>query len=236
VEPAELPVTTAAYDLSVEFTEDGTGGLHGTVEYATDLFDAATAERFAAHLGVLLDAVAADASVPVADLPVLPAGERERLLTGWQPAPLTVPAHTYPQAFEAQARRTPRARALVAGDTTYDFAALDARANRLARHLAGLGAGPERVVAVRLPRSADTVVAQLAVLKAGATFLSVDPALPAERIAWLLADSAAAVVLDEALLATVPFDAPDPAADADLTDADRTAPLTPECAAYLNYT
>ncbi|QFZ24669.1 non-ribosomal peptide synthase/polyketide synthase [Saccharothrix syringae] len=186
-------VVSTAFDVTVEFTETG-DGLDGALEYNTDLFDAATAQRLVAHLLVLLEGIAADADRPLWALPVLPAAERERLETWGSGGPGSW-GPTLVGLVEAQVARTPDALA-VTGAAELTFAELNARANRLAHHLIGLGAGPERVVALRLPRSADLLVAELAVLKAGAAFLPVDPAYPAERIAFMLADAKPLVVLD----------------------------------------
>jgi amino acid adenylation domain-containing protein len=105
---------------------------------------------------------------------------------------------TVPQLFEAQAGRTPDAVAVVCGGTVLPYGELNARANRLARRLVGLGAGPERLVAIAMPRSADLITAVLAVLKSGAGYVPVDPAYPAERIAFMLAESGPAVVVTTA--------------------------------------
>ncbi|MFC6091036.1 non-ribosomal peptide synthase/polyketide synthase [Saccharothrix lopnurensis] len=187
-------VVSAAFDLTVEFTEVDDGALHGSVEYNTDLFDAVTADRLVAHLLVLLDGIAEDADRPLWALPVLPAAERE-LLETWGSGGPGVRGPGLVALVEAQVARVPEALATTgAADVT--FAELNARANRLAHHLIDLGAGPERVVALRLPRSVDLLVAELAVLKAGAAFLPVDPAYPAERIEFMLADAKPLVVLD----------------------------------------
>src|SRR5262249_41632407 len=104
---------------------------------------------------------------------------------------------TFAALFEEQVARRPEAPALVAHDGALSYAELDARANRLARHLAGLGVGPGDVVAVALPRSAELVTAVLAVLKSGAAYLPVDPGYPAQRLEFMLADAAPAVLLSD---------------------------------------
>jgi nonribosomal peptide synthetase DhbF len=101
----------------------------------------------------------------------------------------SVPAVTMPHMFQAQVRRMPDATAVIGGPEAMSYAELSARANRLARYLIMLGAGPERLVAVALPRSPEMVLAVLAVLKSGAAYLPVDPEYPAERIGFMLADA-----------------------------------------------
>src|SRR5262249_3911925 len=143
----------------------------------------------------------------------------------------------------ARVRRTPDATALVAGAERLRYEELNARANRLARHLVALGAGPERAVALALPRTADFVVALLATWKAGAGYLPVDPEDPAERIAFLLADTRAAVLVHTGR-STVDHDTrlrlDDPATRAAIarhpdTDPTETVP-GPAHAAYVIYT
>ncbi|MBZ6475814.1 amino acid adenylation domain-containing protein [Streptomyces griseocarneus] len=132
-------------------------------------------------------------------------GERERILVDWNDTALTTPDATFPQLFEDRVARTPDATAVVHGDTALTFAELNARANRLAHALAERGAGPESLVALALPRSEESVVALLAVLKAGAASVPVDLEYPAERIALLLEDAAPAlVVTDSATAETLP--------------------------------
>ncbi|MGW7486404.1 non-ribosomal peptide synthase/polyketide synthase [Streptomyces sp. NPDC054786] len=226
-----VPRRAATFDLSVEFVPDG-DGLTGLLEYRTDLFDASTAVRMAEQLVILLGGVAAEPDRPLGELSLLSERERRRLTTEWNDTALPVAPTTYPAAFEAQTARTPHATALVAGDTTLDYAALNARANRLAHHLIDRGAGPERLVALHLPRTADMLVAILAVLKSGAAYLPLDPELPEERLRFLIEDARPMLVLDEAALHAVPASA----RASDPTDADRRAPLHPGHTAYVIYT
>src|SRR5207249_3827370 len=156
--------------------------LHLELAYDPALFDADTARDIADRLRHMVDAIATDPDRPLWTIPWLTEDERRRVLVEWNDAASTVPDLTFPQAFEDQVRRTQDATALVFRDEELSYAELNARANRLARHLVSLGAGPERLVAVRLPRSADSIVAMLAAFKAGAVYLPVDPDLPAERI------------------------------------------------------
>ncbi|MFC9930075.1 non-ribosomal peptide synthase/polyketide synthase [Streptomyces sp. NPDC127190] len=230
-EPVTVPRQAATFDLSVEFVPDG-AGLTGLLEYRTDLFEAATAARLADQLLRLLRAAADTPDRPLGSAPLLSAEEARQVLHDWNPAPLPVPDTTYPALFEARAARTPDALALVAGGERLDYATLNARANRLAHHLISLGAGPERLVALRLPRTADMITAILATWKSGAGYLPLDPALPEERVRYLLDDARPALVLDEAALRAVPATAP----DTDPTDADRRAPLHPLHTAYVIYT
>ncbi|GAB2963519.1 non-ribosomal peptide synthase/polyketide synthase [Saccharothrix stipae] len=193
-EDVTQPTVSTGFDVTVEFSEAEDGGLHGSVEYNTDLFDAGTVERLVEHLGVLLAGIAADADRPLWALPVLPEAERD-LLAAWGAGGPAVDGPGLVELVEAQVARTPDAVALT-GAAEVTYAELNARANRLAHHLIGLGAGPERIVALRLPRSVDLLVAELAVLKAGAAFLPVDPDYPAERIAFMVDDARPLVVLD----------------------------------------
>ncbi|MFI6586305.1 amino acid adenylation domain-containing protein [Embleya sp. NPDC050493] len=162
--------------------------------YDTERFVPETVARLARCFETLLRGAVADPDTPLSRLPLLPPAERARVLgasSGPQPGECPDPI----AAFEAQALRTPQADAVECGDTRIGYADLDARANRLARELRRGGTGPDSVVAVCAERSIETIVALLAVLKAGGAYLAVDPALPTERIAYMLADSAAQRVL-----------------------------------------
>ncbi|MGG8408917.1 amino acid adenylation domain-containing protein, partial [Streptomyces sp. 12297] len=202
---AGLPATVepvggyvAKFDLSIamgeSFDADGApAGLECAIDFATDLFDRETVESLAVRLGRLLAAAAAHPDLPIGRADLLSADERAELLPTGRRLPADVPL--LPAAFEAQAARTPDATALVAGDTRLSWAELNARANDLAHRLTAAGAGPETVVALALPRSAQTVIALLAVLKAGAASLPLDAEYPADRTASMLADAAPALVV-----------------------------------------
>jgi amino acid adenylation domain-containing protein len=196
--------------------------------------------------------IAADPEIPVGRIDVLTGQERHQVLEAWNATDRLVAPRTLPELFEAQAARTPDAPALRSGAGVLTYAELDARANRLAHRLIALGAGPERIVALLLPRSVDIVVAQLAVAKAGAAYLPVDPAYPPERIAFMLGDARPVLVATTADLAaglscppgvgTLVLDDPATAAgigampDRVPTDGDRTTPLRLTHPAYVIYT
>ena len=138
--------------------------------------------------------MSADAGLRVSQVDVLGAGEREQLLAGWNDTAAEPPAGLVPEMVAGQAARVPDAVAVSGGGEHVSYAELEARAGGLAGYLAGLGAGPESVVGLCLPRGVEMLVAVLAVWKAGAAYLPVDPGLPAGRIAFMLADARAAVV------------------------------------------
>ncbi|MGW7417482.1 amino acid adenylation domain-containing protein, partial [Streptomyces sp. NPDC054863] len=189
--------------------------------------------------------------VPLGDIEVLGADERRRVLVEWNDTARDVPVRTLPELFEAQAARTPDAIAVVFGATEVSYAELNGRANRLARLLVEHGVGPERLVALALPRSVDLIVAILAVTKAGGAYLPVDPAYPADRIAYLLTDGRPAlVVTGEAVqdklagagVAQLSVDDPrlrqalSVLSDEDLSERERGGPLLTAHPAYVVYT
>jgi nonribosomal peptide synthetase DhbF len=188
----------------------------------------------------------------VSGVDLLTAAERELVTVRWNDTARDVPALALPELFAAQAARTPDAVAVVCGGVSWSYAELDARSSRLARYLVGLGAGPEQLVAVALPRSPDMVAAVLAVAKAGAAYLPVDPQYPADRIEFMLADAAPGLLVsdratsarlpDTAGVAVVELDDPRVTAavarleGGGLGDTDRLAPLRPAHPAYVIYT
>ncbi|MGW3178997.1 non-ribosomal peptide synthase/polyketide synthase [Kitasatospora sp. NPDC001119] len=200
--------------------------------------DRRTAGRLADQLLHTLNALAAsDGATPLDGLDLLPPGERERLLHGpARPALAPVPPTTLPALVEAAADRWPEAVALSADGLELTYAEAEAHANRLAHRLIARGAGPGETVALLLPRSADTVLAELAVAKTGAAFLPVDPHYPEERIGAMLRDAAPALTLDAKEVAELLAADPDGAPGHRPTDADRTRPLDPDDPAYVIFT
>jgi amino acid adenylation domain-containing protein/non-ribosomal peptide synthase protein (TIGR01720 family) len=200
VEALPLHTRAAKFDLSLLMRDDG-DLLGGLFEYSIELFDAATVARLAGGLLNLLQAAAADPSQRTAELPLLSAAERHQTLVEHNDSqcrwPSTPPVH---RLFEAQAARTPEAPALttdLAGGVALSFAELDRLAGKIAAHLVALGVGPEVRVGLALQRSPQLVAAILGVLKAGGAYVPLDPGLPPERLALMLGDSAAALVLVE---------------------------------------
>ena len=196
-----LPVTsgTAKFDLMLALGEDGAGSgghLCGGVEYATDLFDATTIQRFAGRYLRLLAAAVADPDRRLSALPLLSAAERQQLIAEWNDT-LAVDsrARCLHQLCERQAALRPECVALVHGRETLTYGELVRRAARLARRLRGVGVGPETVVGVCFERSPELVVSMLGALTAGAAYLALDPALPRERLAFMIADAGVGVVL-----------------------------------------
>ncbi|MGH3783323.1 MAG: AMP-binding protein, partial [Pseudonocardiaceae bacterium] len=208
--------------------------------------------RMATHLQILLEGIATNPNRPATDLPMLTQTERRQVLVEWNDTEQVVPVETLPGLFEAQVLRGPDLPALLFEGGVLTYVELEVRANRLARLLIQRGAGPERVVALALPRSVELVVAQLAVVKAGAAFLPVDPAYPAERIGFMLADAQPVLVITLAELApqlpqvggvaVLALDGVETVsalagmAQGAVTDADRVAPLLVAHPAYVIYT
>ncbi|HBL28553.1 MAG TPA: non-ribosomal peptide synthetase, partial [Acidobacteria bacterium] len=211
VEAEEVPLHngTAKFELLLALQEgapnDERGGLDGGLEFNADLFDAVTARRLADRLARLLAGAAARPDLPIGDLPLLDAAEERQILVEWNATDAPFPRLGLHELFEAQAARTPQATALIHGERRVTYAELDAWAGRLARRLRTLGVGPEVLVGVFCGRTPALVAAALAVLAAGGAYLPLDPAYPAERLRFLLADAGASVVLaEESVAAALP--------------------------------
>ncbi|AGC43403.1 non-ribosomal peptide synthetase [Myxococcus stipitatus DSM 14675] len=195
----------AQFDITLWLAEEG-DGLQGTWEYNRDLFDATTADRMVAHFQTLLAGIAARPDEPLSTVPLLPTRERERVLREWNAARLDVPEGVcLHHLIAAHAARTPDALAVVDPERRLTYAQLDRRANQLAQQLRSMGVRTEQRVAICLERSVDLVVAVLAVLKAGGTYVPLDPSYPPDRTALMLSDSRPALLVTRrALRATLP--------------------------------
>jgi len=254
-EPAPVGFIPAKFDLVLAVAERSTDdgrpdGVTGSAGYRTALFDRSTVATVVERWTRFLTAVADDEDRRIADVDLFLGAERDQVLREWNDTARELPAALVPRLIEDQVRRAPNAVAVVCGPAALSYAELNARANRLARHLAGLGTGPEDVVALALPRSVNLVVALLAVLKVGAAYLPIDPDYPADRVEHMLRDSAPALLLTDT--ATAPAVSPgtaalvldDPDTDRivsalpvhDVTDADRVRPLSPDNPVYVIYT
>ena len=196
VSVVEPPVAAARFDLTFSFAEDGRD-LAGVVDYATDLFDAATIARWIGHLETFARAAVADPSLPMGELPRSTAAEHEQAVATW--AASGEPGPPFSGGLFAlcarQAERTPEAEAVAAADGRLTYGLLLARARRLGKKLAGLGVGAETRVAVVLDRSVEMPVAVLGVLAAGGAYVPFDPASPGARLAELFADAGIGIVL-----------------------------------------
>jgi amino acid adenylation domain-containing protein len=251
-EPESVRTSTAKVDLTFTLTErfgpDGRpSGLDGDVTYALDLFDRESAEALARGLVRVLETVVAAPEVPVSRVDVLAPGERRALLELGQGSPAVAGTGLVPELFAARAAAEPDLTALVCGTVAMSFGGLAARVNRLARWLIAAGVGPGDPVAVALPRSADSVVALLGVLTAGAMYVPVDLSYPVDRVRFMLADAAPRVVITTAELAEpgvqvlVPGSAQAEAELAELADgpvdaAERRGTLALPDPAYMLYT
>ncbi|RJS54143.1 non-ribosomal peptide synthetase [Bacillus subtilis] len=250
-------VGSAKFDLTLEISEDrladGTpNGMEGLLEYSTDLFKRETAQALADRLMRLLEAAESDPDEQIGNLDILAPEERSSMVTDWQSVSEKIPHACLPEQFEKQAALRPDAIAVVYENQALNYAELNERANRLARMLISEGVGPGQFVALALPRSLEMAVGLLAVLKAGAAYLPLDPDYPADRIAFMLKDAQPAfimtntkaadhippvenvpkIVLDDPELAeklnTYPAENP--------KNKDRTQPLSPLNTAYVIYT
>ena len=198
VEPLEVHGGTAKFDLLLTMISPAgeRSPLLSRIEYDAELFDAATAERMLGQLRVLLEGMVGDPEGCPLALPLLSRRELHQVLTAWNDTAREYPREaTLSALFAAQAARRPEAVAVVSAAERLTYAELDRRANRLARHLRRRGVVPERAVGLCLERSSEALVAMLAVAKAGGVYVPLDPALPSERLAWLLADAGVGVAL-----------------------------------------
>jgi len=234
---------TAKYDLTLSFTDAGPN-LKAHLEYGTELFEAGTVRRMLGHYQTLLEAIVQDPDQPISILPILTADERRQVLVEWNDTRKEYPPVCIHEAFESQVERTPQATAVLDGNLRTTYVELNQRANQLAHHLRSLGVGPETLVGVHLERSAQAFVALLGIIKAGAAYVPLDPSYPKERLAFVLEDSGALLLLTQAeLMRSLPHLAAqvlcldqDSAAIAQHSTENPVRVVSPENLAYTIYT
>jgi amino acid adenylation domain-containing protein len=193
--PEAVEIETAKVDVSLGAYERE-GSLKFQMEYSTGLFDEETVNELLSGFEVLLQAIVSDPGVRIGELEVMPQAERRRLLVDWNDTRQDSGEYeSLQKKFERQAEQRPNAVAVIDGDARLSFGELNAKANKLAHHLKKHGVGLEVPVAIFVERSANMIVALLAVLKAGASYVPLDVAYPKERIAYVLEDSQARLVL-----------------------------------------
>ncbi|NPC86979.1 AMP-binding protein, partial [Pyxidicoccus fallax] len=203
--PIGVDTNVSKFELELVLGETPDGVLGGFT-YNTDLFDAATISRMAEHLQVMLEAAVARPDTRLSALPLLSEAGRRQVLVEWNDTAADFPATScIHHLFEQQVARTPDAIAVEFGDSLLTYRQLDARANQLAHHLRSLGVGPDCLVALCLERSLELIVSLLAILKAGGAYLPLDASYPAQRLAFMLEDAPARLLLtSRALLSKLP--------------------------------
>ncbi|RKG94218.1 amino acid adenylation domain-containing protein, partial [Corallococcus sp. CA053C] len=194
IHPVQVEDHAAKFDLTFAFATSPEG-LQGAITYSADLFREETIQRLVKHLQVLLESAVSRPDTRVAELSMLTPDERNTLLVEWNDTRTKLSRGFIHHLVAQQVARTPDATALVVGNERLSYARLDARANQLAHHLRSQGVGPEVRVAVCLERNVDLVTSLLAILKAGGTYVPLDPAYPRQRLDFTLADSGARLLL-----------------------------------------
>ncbi|MGW2817015.1 non-ribosomal peptide synthetase [Streptomyces sp. NPDC001415] len=235
VAPLDSPSTAAKFDLALSLGEED-GRVVGTLDYADALFDAETAERHARHLKRVLEQMIESPEREAATLSLLDERERRQLIVDWNDTARPVSETGLVERFEDQVRSRPGQLALLCGDERLDYARLDRRANRLAHALIARGVRKDQVVGLHTGRSAELVVGVLGILKAGAAYLPLDPGLPAERLAHLVADAAPALVLSDATTPPAGWQSLSAVETEGRSDNAPRVPVTPDDLAYVIYT
>ncbi|WP_422768911.1 amino acid adenylation domain-containing protein [Plantactinospora sp. WMMC1484] len=231
-EPFESSVVgvDTKFDLALELEErrdDGKpAGLRGNLTYSTDLFDLSTAKSISGRLARLLEAVATDPDLPIADIDLLTPRERRQVLGGWAGKQTPQSPLTLADIFERQVEQTPEHTAIVADGVALTYTELNRRANRLAHRLVAQGAGPESAVAIVAPRSIELMVGIYGILKTGAAYLPIDDEFPPDRVATIVHDARASIVLTREAVAEI----------TDGPDENPAREMSPESPAYILYT
>ncbi|WPB81669.1 amino acid adenylation domain-containing protein [Archangium violaceum] len=242
IQPLEFETTTSRFDLNL-FVEDHGDRLTGRFVFNRDLFDRGTIEHYMDCFQTLLEGLLGQPSRPIAELPLLSAASRERVLLQWNDTRKDYPgSQCLHELIEARALRSPDACAVVVDDWELTYGELDQHSDRLAVYLQELGIGPEAVVGIYLERSPELIVSFLAVLKAGGAFLALDPGEPSDRLRRILGDARPRVVLSSGELAgrlselgsfrVIPVDEALP----DVTGKQLRREVGPDHLAYILYT
>lgn len=249
---AHAAVTKADLTFAFETQEaaEAPAAFGGYIEYAVGLFDRTSIETLGQRFLRVLRAITDNPALPAAHIDILDDAERQRILYEWNDSAQPVPEATLPDLFEFHAARTPDGLALVFGDTRLSYAELNRRANQMAHLLIQRGVGTEDIVALAVPRSLETIIALLGIVKAGAAYLPLDPDYPEQRLRYMVADSGCVCLVTERnIAAQLSCDTPvvlldDPAVQQTLADGatdnpdniTRVRPLHPGNAAYVIYT
>ena len=243
LESLALEQRAAQFDLTLIMAETG-DQLRGAIEYNTDLFDASSIGRLADHFTNLLQSVIVNAEKPLSEQELLSATERAEILEAWNDTACDYEPACIHHLFEDQVERTPHAIALVCGSDALTYLELNRRANRLANFLRRIGVGPEKLVGICANRSIEMMVGLLAIMKAGAAYVPLDPAYPPERLSLVFDDArACALLTQEGLTGLLPagveqiisIDSIWPALS-DLSDENPRAAVTADNLAYVIYT
>ena len=197
LKPVAIDIGASRFDLTIEAGESAKGELVMDWEYNTLLFDNSTIERFKRHFEALLAGIVSSPGLRISDLPMMSPEEQRAIVASSAGEKAAIPPVCVHQLFEEQVRKREGEAAVIFEGATLTYGDLNARANRLANRLRELGVGPDVLVAVCMERSAEMVVAVLAVLKSGGAYVPLDPAYPRERIRFILEDSQAAVAITE---------------------------------------
>ena len=204
VSPVDIKGGTAKFDLQLSIADEQ--AFKAKVQYNTDLFDALTITRLLGHFQTLLEGIVADPDQRISELPMLSEAEKRQLLIEWNDTRTSYPRDKcIHQLFEEQVERTPNATAVVFEDGQLTYRELNKRANQLAQYLRKLGVGPEVLVGICVERSLEIIIGLLGILKAGGAYVPLDPAYPKERLAFMLDDTQAPVLLtQQRLIETLP--------------------------------
>lgn len=237
----DVTIGASKFDLYLEIDERPEG-LIARFLYSTELFDAATIRRMIGHGTTLLDGIVADPAATLGHMPMLTAAESQQILRDWNATQRDIPQTSLHDWFEDVARAQPDAIVAIFADESWSYRELDRRANALAARLIDAGVGPETLIAIAMERGLEMIAGLLAILKAGGAYLPLDPALPAQRFAFIIEDAQPAALLTQRdLKAILPkTGVPVILCDDAIAEASNTrAPLAsaaPDSLAYVLYT